>query len=179
VLALYGDKTNPLLNGLEHMRMWSSLLAVALDREELVETLQTAYERERTLSDTVRELGCPVIPLLSEVVLVPLIGGIDSRRASQIVESLLHEVARLRARMVVVDVTGVPVIDASVADALVRAAQALRLLGVQVILTGIRPEVAQTLVSLGRDLSGITTQRDLQSGIVYALERRRLQSANR
>jgi DNA-binding LacI/PurR family transcriptional regulator/anti-anti-sigma regulatory factor len=179
VLALYGDKTNPLLNGLEHMRMWSSLLAVALDREQLVETLQTAYERERALSDTVRELGCPVIPLLSEVVLVPLIGGIDSGRASQIVESLLHEAARLRARMVVVDVTGVPVVDASVADALIRAAQALRLLGVQAILTGIRPEVAQTLVGLGLDLSGIATQRDLQSGIAYALERRRLQGTNR
>jgi DNA-binding LacI/PurR family transcriptional regulator/anti-anti-sigma regulatory factor len=179
VLALYGDKTNPLLNGLEHMRMWSSLLAVALDREQLVETLQTAYQRERALSDTVRELGCPVIPLLSEVVLVPLIGGIDSGRASQIVESLLHEAVRLRTRMVVVDVTGVPVVDASVADALIRAAQALKLLGVQAILTGIRPEVAQTLVGLGLDLSGITTQRDLQSGIAYALERRRLQGGKR
>lgn len=172
-LALYGTNSNPLLNGLEHMRMWASLLSVSLDREQLVTTLQTAYERERGLAETVRDLGCPVIPIMSGVVMVPLIGTIDSSRASQVVETLLHEVGRLHAQMVVIDVTGVLVIDTSVANALLQASQAVRLLGARVVLTGIRPEVAQTLVGMGIDISGILTQRDLQSGIAFAMERRR------
>jgi DNA-binding LacI/PurR family transcriptional regulator/anti-anti-sigma regulatory factor len=172
VLALYGKNSNPLRNGLEHMRMWAALLGNALDREQLFETLQLAYDRERALSDTVRELGCPVIPLLAGVALVPLIGAIDSTRAAQIVETLLHEVARLRARLVLIDVTGVALVDRHVANALIRAALALKLLGAQVMLTGIRPEMAQTLVSLGLDLRSIMTHRDVQSGIAYALERR-------
>ena len=172
VLALYGKNSNSLLNGLEHMRMWAVLLGNALDRERLVETLQLAYDRERGLSDTVRELGCPVIPLLAGVVLVPLIGGIDSSRAAQIVETLLDQVARQRARLALIDLTGVALVDTQVANAIIRAAQALKLLGAQVMLTGIRPEVAQTLVSLGLDLRSILTQRDLRSGIAYALERR-------
>ena len=96
LLALYGTNSNPLLNGLEHMRMWASLLSVSLDREQLVTTLQTAYERAHGLAETVRHLGCPVIPLIAGVVLVPLIGIIDTTRASQIVETLLHEVGRPR-----------------------------------------------------------------------------------
>jgi DNA-binding LacI/PurR family transcriptional regulator/anti-anti-sigma regulatory factor len=172
VLALCGKNSSPLRSGLEHMRMWATLLGNALERERLLDTLQLAYERERALSDTVRELGRPVIPLLEGVVFLPLIGAIDSTRAAQIVETLLHEVSRHRARLALIDVTGVALIDTQVANALIRAAQALRLLGAQVMLTGIRPEVAQTLVSLGLDLRGILTQRDLQSGIDYALARR-------
>jgi DNA-binding LacI/PurR family transcriptional regulator/anti-anti-sigma regulatory factor len=172
MLALHGKNSTPLRSGLEHMRMWAALLGNALDREQLLDTLQLAYQRERALSDTVRELGCPVIPLLGGVVLLPLIGSIDSARATQIVETLLHEASRLRIRLALIDLTGVAVVDTQVADTLIRAAQALKLLGAQVMLTGIRPEVAQTLVSLSIDLRSILTQRDLQSGIAYALASR-------
>jgi anti-anti-sigma regulatory factor len=85
-------------------------------------------------------------------------------------DSLLQGIAANHAQIAIIDITGVPVVDSQVADALVRAARAVRLLGARVVLTGIRPEVAQTLVGLGIDLSGIVTRGSLQSGIAYALE---------
>ncbi len=116
-----------------------------------------------------RELSTPIIPLSDGVIAMPLIGAIDSARAQQIVESLLAGVEAHRARAAILDITGVQVVDTQVANALLRAAQAVRLLGAQVIITGIRPEVAQTLVGLGLDLGGITTLATLQSGIAHAL----------
>jgi rsbT co-antagonist protein RsbR len=119
-----------------------------------------------------RELSTPIIPLSDGVIAMPLIGAIDSARAQQIVESLLAGVEAHRARAAILDITGVQVVDTQVANALLRAAQAVRLLGAQVIITGIRPEVAQTLVGLGLDLGGITTLATLQSGIAHALGQR-------
>jgi rsbT co-antagonist protein RsbR len=117
-----------------------------------------------------RELSTPVIPVNDEVLVMPLVGAIDTRRAQQVLETLLESIAGSRARVALLDITGVPVVDTQVANALVRAAQAVKLLGAQIVLTGIRPEVAQTLVGLGIDLSGIVTRSTLQSGIAYALE---------
>jgi rsbT co-antagonist protein RsbR len=116
-----------------------------------------------------RELSTPLIPITDGVVAMPLIGSIDSNRAQQVIESLLEGVASLRAHTTIIDITGVPVVDTQVANALIRAAQAVKLLGAKVILTGIRPEVAQTLVSLNVDLAGIATRGTLQSGIAEAL----------
>lgn len=114
------------------------------------------------------ELSTPLIPLSEHVVVMPLIGAIDSQRAQQATETLLHGIATRRARIAILDITGVPVVDTQVANALVQAAKAVRLLGAQVVLTGIRAEVAQTLVALGTDLSGVVTCSNLQSGIAYA-----------
>jgi rsbT co-antagonist protein RsbR len=119
-----------------------------------------------------RELSTPIIPLSDGVIAMPLIGAIDSNRAQQVLEALLTGVAEQGARVAILDITGVQIVDTQVANALLRAAQAVRLLGADVIITGIRPEVAQTLVGLGLDLSGITTLATLQSGITYALGRR-------
>lgn len=119
-----------------------------------------------------RELSTPLIPIAAGVVVMPLIGGIDSNRAQLVVETLLTGTAELRAHTTIIDITGVPVVDTQVANALLRAAQAVKLLGARVILTGIRPEVAQTLVGLGVDLSGIMTRGTLQAGIAEALRRR-------
>ncbi len=102
---------------------------------------------------------------------MPLIGAIDSARAQQIMETLLEGVAQHRSDVVILDITGVQVVDTQVANALLQAAQAVKLLGAQVILTGIRPHIAQTLVSLGVDLRGIVTRSTLQTGVAYALER--------
>jgi rsbT co-antagonist protein RsbR len=118
------------------------------------------------------ELSTPLLPINDHVVVMPLVGSIDTRRAEQVVETLLHGVATHRARVAILDITAVPVIDTSVANALLRAATAIRLLGAEAILTGVRPEVAQTLVQLGVDLSTIVTRSSLQSGIAFALERR-------
>ena len=84
-------------------------------------------------------------------------------------EALIKGIAARRARVAILDVTGVPSLGAGGTDEIVRVARAARLLGSQVILTGIRPEVAQALVSLGQDISGVTTRHSLQSGIAYAL----------
>lgn len=119
-----------------------------------------------------RELSTPLIPIADGVVAMPLIGSIDSSRAQMVIEALLTGVSELRASTTIIDITGVPVVDTQVANALLRAAQAVKLLGARVILTGIRPEVAQTLVGLGVDLGGITTRGTLQAGIAEALERR-------
>lgn len=118
-----------------------------------------------------RELSTPLIPIAAGVVAMPLIGSIDSGRAQLVLETLLSGVAETRASTMIIDITGVPVVDTQVANALLRAAQAIKLLGARVILTGIRPEVAQTLVGLGVDLSGIVTLGTLQTGIAEALGR--------
>jgi rsbT co-antagonist protein RsbR len=115
------------------------------------------------------ELSTPIIPLTDDVVAMPLIGAIDSNRAQQVIETLLTGVAASRATTAILDITGVQVVDTQVANALLRAAQAVKLLGARVVLTGIRPEIAQTLVGLGLDMGGITTRATLQSGIAFAL----------
>ena len=114
------------------------------------------------------ELSTPLIPLSEHVVVMPLIGALDSQRAQQATETLLQGISTRRARLAILDITGVPIVDTQVANAIVQAAKAVRLLGAQVVLTGIRSEVAQTLVTLGTDLSGIVTCSNLQSGIAYA-----------
>lgn len=117
-----------------------------------------------------RELSTPLIPLTDNVVVMPLIGSMDSARAQQVISTLLDGVATHRATTAILDITGVPVVDTQVANTMLRAAQAVKLLGAQVILTGIRPEVAQTLVGMGADLSGMTTRGSLQSGIASVLK---------
>jgi PAS domain S-box-containing protein len=116
-----------------------------------------------------RELSTPIIPLTNDLVAMPLIGAIDSNRAQQVIETLLEGVAASRATTAILDITGVQVVDTQVANALLRAAQAVKLLATRVVITGIRPEIAQTLIGLGLDLSGITTRATLQSGIAFAL----------
>ncbi|NJM06988.1 PAS domain-containing protein [Candidatus Gracilibacteria bacterium] len=116
-----------------------------------------------------RELSTPLIPVSDNVLVMPLIGTIDSQRAQMVMESLLEGVAENNASTVILDITGVQVVDTQVASALIRSAQAVKLLGATVIITGIRPEVAQTLVHLGADLSSMVTRGTLQSGIAYAL----------
>jgi rsbT co-antagonist protein RsbR len=116
-----------------------------------------------------RELSTPLIPISNEVVIMPLIGTIDSGRAQQVLETLLEGVAQYQASLAILDITGVSIVDTQVAQSLVSAAQAVRLLGAQVMLTGIQPQIAQTLVHLGVDLGTIVTQGSLQAGIAAAL----------
>ncbi len=134
--------------------------------EERFALQQQVIEAQRA---AIRELSTPLIPISETAVIMPLVGAIDSARAQQIVDTLLEGVAEYRAEMAIVDITGVQVVDTQVANALVRAAQAVRLLGAQVILTGIKPQVAQTLVQLGISLEGIKTTGSLQTGVRLAL----------
>lgn len=126
--------------------------------------------RGRVREEVFAELSTPLIPVHEGVVVMPLIGNLDRARAGRVVEALLNGVTTMRARVAVLDITGVPAVDVEVADALVRAAKGVRLLGAQVVLTGIRPEVAQAFVTLGTDFQGIVTRSTLQAGVRYAIE---------
>ncbi|HEX5692173.1 MAG TPA: STAS domain-containing protein, partial [Roseiflexaceae bacterium] len=143
----------------------ATLLGAALDRDALQQTLHEAYDRESRLANIVRELGSPVIPLLPHVLLIPLIGAIDSSRARQIVESVLHGVTTHRATTVLLDISGVALVDTQVANSLLQTAQAARLLGAEVVLIGVRPEIAQSIVGLGLDLSQLATQPTLAAAV--------------
>jgi PAS domain S-box-containing protein len=114
------------------------------------------------------ELSTPLIPISDQVLVMPLIGAIDTQRAQQVLEALLRGIEQSRARIAILDITGVPVVDTQVAKILIIAAHGVRLLGAEIVLTGIRPEVAQTLVGLGVDLGGVVTRSTLQRGIAYA-----------
>jgi rsbT co-antagonist protein RsbR len=116
----------------------------------------------------IRELSVPIIPLHTGILVLPLVGAIDSHRAGQVMEALLEGVAREQAEVVIVDITGVPVVDTGVGNHLIQAARAAQLLGAQVVLVGISAEIAQTMVQLGIDLTRIVTRANLQSGIEYA-----------
>ncbi|XXY16557.1 PAS domain-containing protein [Sorangium sp. So ce216] len=122
--------------------------------------------------DALRELSTPLVPLAEGVVAMPLIGALDRSRAQQAMEKLLDGIVQHQFHTAILDVTGVKDVDAESADALLRIARAARLLGAQLVLTGIGPDTAQTLVDLDVDLSGITTRSTLQSGIAHALASR-------
>ena len=134
-------------------------------------------ERARLREEVIRvqealleQLSTPLIPLNRQVVLMPLVGEIDEGRARRMLEALLRGLEQTRAPAAIIDITGVTVVNAHVADTLVRAAQAARLLGTEVVLTGIRAGVARSLVRLGVNLEGIRTRKTLQEGIDSALE---------
>jgi anti-anti-sigma regulatory factor len=158
--------------------LWPALMGMALDQRQLLAslndsqaTLRTAYEQARALSDTVRELGCPLIPLLPGVLLVPLIGAIDELRSRQIIDQVLNGVAEARAHRVLLDITGVPLVDTQVAGTLIQMARAVGLLGARVTLVGVRPEIAQSIVSLGVELSLIETRPTLASALQALIKR--------
>ncbi|MGQ9628164.1 MAG: cache domain-containing protein [Anaerolineae bacterium] len=142
--------------------------AMEAERNRLEEVL-AASEAQARLLETVHALSSPTIPLYEGIVVLPLVGHIDTARAQQIMEELLNGISYHKARVAILDITGVAVVDTKVAQHLLQAAQATRLLGCQVVLVGVRPEVAQTLVELGIDMADVVTCRNLQAGLEYAL----------
>jgi rsbT co-antagonist protein RsbR len=128
-------------------------------------------ERERVITqqqEAIRELSTPVLPVRERLLILPIIGVIDPQRARQLTEQLLVGIRTNRAKVVVMDITGVPAIDGTVANHLVQTVEAARLLGAAVIVTGLSPEIAQTLVTIGVELGKMTTVGDLQGGIEEA-----------
>jgi rsbT co-antagonist protein RsbR len=128
-------------------------------------------ERERVIrqqQEAIRELSTPVLQVRERLLILPIIGVLDSLRARQLTEQLLTAIRTNRARVVVVDITGVPAIDLTVANHLVQTVNASRLMGADVIITGLSSGIAQTLVDLGVDLGIIKTVGDLQGGIEEA-----------
>jgi anti-anti-sigma factor len=130
-------------------------------------TERKLYEQEQ--ARLFNELSTPLLSISDTIVVMPLIGTIDSQRVQHMITTLLNGVAELHAKNVILDITGVPVVDTQVANALIQAAQSVRLLGAQIILCGIRPEVAQVLVNLGVDFSQLSTHATLQSAITATI----------
>ncbi|MFB0538199.1 MAG: GAF domain-containing protein [Anaerolineae bacterium] len=164
-----------------HVQLLSSIAShvmVAIEKARLfdrtVETvneLKAAHEAQQRLLATVRELSTPIIPVLDRVLVMPLVGAIDTARSQQIIETLLSAITTHDAEVVIIDITGVSTMDTRVANYLLEATRAASLLGAQCVLVGIAPEVAQTVIHLGVDLSGLVTMSDLQSGLQFALAR--------
>src|SRR5213595_1837533 len=128
-------------------------------------------QRERIIreqQEAIRELSTPVLQVRERLLILPIIGVIDPQRARQLTEQLLRGIRTNRAKVVVLDITGVPYIDSPVANHLVQTVEAARLLGATVIVTGLSPEIAQTLVNIGVDLGKMNTVGDLQGGIEEA-----------
>lgn len=124
--------------------------------------------------ETIESLSSPVVQVWHGILTVPLIGAIDSRRAQNITGNLLETIAARGARSVILDITGVPIVDTQVAQHLIQTAQACRLLGSEVALVGVGVEIAQTLVQLGVDLSALHTLADLQAGVAWAFRQQSL-----
>ena len=128
-------------------------------------------ERERIIrqqQEAIRELSTPVLQVRERLLILPIIGVIDSQRARQVTEQLLRGIRANRAKVVVIDITGVPTVDSTVANHLVQTVDASRLMGATVIVTGLSSEIAQTLVTIGVDLTKMKTVGDLQGGIEEA-----------
>lgn len=128
-------------------------------------------ERERVIrqqQEAIRELSTPVLQVRERLLILPIIGVIDPQRARQLTEQLLRGIRTNRAKVVVIDITGVAAMDATVANHLVQTVEASRLLGATVIVTGLSPEIAQTIVNIGVDLGKMNTVGDLQGGIEQA-----------
>jgi rsbT co-antagonist protein RsbR len=143
----------------------------AANRIAVTVSVSFVDERERVIrqqQEAIRELSTPVLQVRERLLILPIIGVLDSLRARQLTEQLLAGIRTNRARVVVIDVTGVPGIDLTVANHLVQTVSASRLMGADVIVTGLSSEIAQTLVTLGVDLGSIKTAGDLQGGIEEA-----------
>jgi len=157
----------------------SSEVAVVVARDiteqkRITEALHQSIRHEEQLrahSALLSELHTPLIPVSRDVLVMPLVGALDEQRVERVMQTLLTGVSAHKARVAILDVTGVPRLDAELADALIGAARAVQLLGTQVILTGVRPDVAATLVAIGADLRGVATQSTLESGIAFAMGR--------
>lgn len=151
----------------------TDLTPIKQRQEEIAQLERELAEREATIEHQrllLEQVAVPVIQIWKHVLLLPLIGIIDSYRASRITESALEAIARANAQVIIFDVTGVPLVDTTVASHIMQGIQAARLLGCQSILVGISTYVAQTLVELGIDFGHITTQATLQQGLAYALK---------
>jgi rsbT co-antagonist protein RsbR len=189
VLSLFLDRFGSMLrealtdattHGQELERLRIGLEDTVAERTAALQlALQDVEQREARLSQTladlhasettIRELGAPVIPVLPGVLVAPLIGVLDGDRAATLADNVLAMVEREGARQVIFDVTGVPLVDTQVAQVLLQTAAAVRLLGGQSLLVGIRPEVAQTIIALGLDLAAITTYPNLQEAVAAIL----------
>lgn len=148
------------------------VLDLLLERLSLVAVERFEVARERLIKQqslALLELSTPVVKIWEHMILLPLVGIIDTLRARKITENLLQAIAEVEARVTIIDITGVPVLDTAVAGHLIKTITAAQMLGTHVILTGMSPEGAQTLVKLGVSLGDVTTRATLKAGVAEGL----------
>jgi rsbT co-antagonist protein RsbR len=148
-------------------------LSKALDKLGSFIFVTTIKNRERVIrqqQQDMLELSTPVVQIWDRIICLPLIGALDSRRTQLMMERLLERIVKTRAEVAILDITGVPTVDTQVANYLIKTVTAVRLLGSTCIITGVGPSIAQTIVHLGIDLSGIITRNQLSDGIRQAFE---------
>ncbi|XXX81437.1 PAS domain-containing protein [Sorangium sp. So ce134] len=140
--------------------------------EALRQSERELRDAEERLRETIRQLLTPVLPIDDGILVVPLVGHVDSQRSEQFTGALLSSIEQHRAETVIIDITGVPIVDTAVVDHLLRAIRAAELLGAHCIVVGISPRFARTVADLGIDLGSVVIRRNLQAGVAYALARR-------
>jgi rsbT co-antagonist protein RsbR len=175
VLSLRHNLTDRLLEayGKDDAKLRSSIAALTTWVDVAFATIAESYlhEKEKVIHEqhmAIRELATPILAVRPSLLILPLIGLIDSRRAADITESLLDAILEHRARAVVIDITGVPAVDSMVANHLIQTAEAARLMGTHVLVSGVSTANAQTLVRIGVDPTRLNTVGDLQSAIEHA-----------
>ena len=148
-------------------------MSALLDRLGLLTTEEYQKGRESVIARQQRdliELSTPVVKLWDGVVAVPLIGTLDSERTQTVMESLLERIVETNSTMAIIDITGVPTVDTLVAQHLLKTVAAARLMGADCVISGIRPQIAQTIVHLGLTLSEVTTKATMADAIAHALD---------
>jgi anti-anti-sigma factor len=153
----------------------SGLKVLMADMEDTIgESRKRADELEEKLDliekqrQAIEELSTPIIKIWDRVLVLPLIGALDTRRSQKLTEALLTDIAATQTKVTIIDITGVPTVDSAVANHLLKTVAAVKLLGAECVITGIRPEVAQTIVHLGVDLGDVVTLSNLSEGLKWA-----------
>jgi rsbT co-antagonist protein RsbR len=165
ITALYNEDGN--------LRGFAKVTRDMTERKAAEEALaqKAASEALSRRAQEILEISTPVVQVWEGIILAPIIGTLDSQRTQQLTEKILNGIVDTRSTVALVDITGVPAVDTQTARHLIESITAVRLLGADVILTGIRPAIAQTLVHLGIDLAGVTTRSSLSAGLRTAMER--------
>lgn len=155
--------------------VWSvSTLVDSMAQWTVATYQQTREEIIKRQQQDLLELSTPVIKLFEGVLAVPMIGTLDSARTQMVMETLLQRIVETGSRLAIIDITGVPTVDTLVAQHLLKTVSAIRLMGAECIISGIRPQIAQTIVHLGIDLQGIASKASLSDALALALEQQGL-----
>jgi rsbT co-antagonist protein RsbR len=162
--------------GSDPQRLFDAVWAASLLVDKMAQWTATAYQRSREeviqrQQEELLELSTPVVKLWEGVLAVPMIGTLDSSRTQLVMESLLQRIVETGSELAIIDITGVPTVDTLVAQHLLKTVTAIRLMGADCIVSGIRPQIAQTIVHLGIDLQGITTKATLADALRLAMRR--------
>ena len=164
LVTAYGESTDDLVGAVLGMDAFFDVAMATIGTSYLLKKESTINAQQ----DAIRELSTPVLPLRDGMLILPVVGVVDSHRAHQLTQHLLEAIRQSRATVAVVDITGVPSVDSKVANHFIQTVEAAKLMGTIVILTGLSPAIAKALVTLGVNLSKLNTVGDLQGGVEEA-----------